>query len=295
METCTRIAIRNVLFPTDFSGESVQALDAIRRLHHHYQANVFVLHVLDLFPYALSSDPSAATKRNELHETACTRMREFAQAHQLKGQRYESAVLSGEICPVLEEFVNRHEIDLIVLGSRGDVGVSRLFNGSAAEEIFRSAHCPVMVVGPEAPGSTVNETFNHLLFATDLEHCSRAAIPYIEFLLRENPQARLSLAHFVEHEPGSVHERHMLRRHVERELTEMIAPALRHQIEDVIVEFSSPRLGILEIAENLKPDLLILGVRYGGAFTRAATHGLCNLTHQVISHSPCPVLTVRSS
>jgi hypothetical protein len=37
--------------------------------------------------------------------------------------------------------------DLIVVGTHGRVGLSRLFSGSVASQIMAHAHCPVLVVG----------------------------------------------------------------------------------------------------------------------------------------------------
>ena len=38
------------------------------------------------------------------------------------------------------------EIDLIVLGSRGETGVRRILIGSTAQEVIRFAECSVLVV-----------------------------------------------------------------------------------------------------------------------------------------------------
>jgi nucleotide-binding universal stress UspA family protein len=75
----------------------------------------------------------------------------------------------------------------------------------------------------------------------------------------------------------------------------MVGNEFRSQIEDVVVESGSPHEGMLKMAEGLHADLLVLGVRSGGAFTRAATHGLCSTAIRVVSEIPCPVLTVRTA
>jgi nucleotide-binding universal stress UspA family protein len=293
MSTCTSIGIRNILFPTDFSDESVQALKFARRLQGHYNANVHMVHVLDLFPFSLGSDPASLIKTKEITSEGSRRLQEFIEAQGLREEPFKSALMTGEISVAIEEFTKKHGIDLIILGSRGDVGLTRLFEGSMAEEIFRTALCPVLIVGPNAASAEQAETFNHLFFPSDLSSFSKAAVPYVEFLLTENSGARVSLAHFLEHDPGTAYDRHKLRHDAERELTSMFSPVLRRQIQDVAVEFCSPADGMIGMARGLATDLLILGVRQGGSFTRAATHGLCSMTHQIVSLAPCPILTVR--
>jgi hypothetical protein len=75
----------------------------------------------------------------------------------------------------------------------------------------------------------------------------------------------------------------------------MIAQDLRHQIEEVVVEFCAPTIGILEMANGVTADLLILGMRHGGSFLRAPTHGLLSIPHHITSGAPCPLLTIRAS
>lgn len=291
----TETAISNVLFATDFSVESVQAVDVAKRLCNQHNAKLFVVHVMDVFPFALSDDHTAKARIEEIRHKAEAQMKEFVRANYPEETRIEPGLIEGEASSAIEKFIGEHEIDLIVLGSRGDTGLSRLFEGSMAEEVFRTAQCPVMVVGPKAKVQPDTALFSRLLFATDLSRFSRIALPHVEFLLDENPSAKLTLAHFAEHEAANVYERHQLRRWLEHHLTEMIGNEFRSQIEDAVVESCAPHEGMVKMAEGLNADLLVLGVRSGGAFTRAATHGLFSTASRVISEISCPVLTVRTT
>src|SRR6516162_1349607 len=178
MRDSAAISIRSLLLPTDFSDEAAQAIPCVQGLQRRYGANVYVVHVLDLLPFSLSSEPAAVAKAEEIRRAGTSRLRQFIQTNQLDGEKFESVLLSGEASSAVDQFALEHQVDLIVLGSRGDVGVRRLFDGSMAEEIFRSAQCPVMVVGPAAKTHGESGVFNHLLFATDLGHFSGAAVPY---------------------------------------------------------------------------------------------------------------------
>jgi nucleotide-binding universal stress UspA family protein len=293
MNTCeAKIAISNVLLATDFSTESAQAAACARSLAENYNARVHVVNVMDLFPFSVRHDDEATARIEQIRATAEEQMREFARSHYLQGEKFDRALLSGEPYAAIEKFTREHGIDLIVLGSRGDAGLRRLFEGSTAEEIFRSALCPVMVVGPKA--GMHEGMLNHLVFATDMSQVSRAAARYLEFLLSANTAARVILTHFLEKEESNVHTRHQLRRMREQELTEMLGPEFRPQIADVVVEACAPAEGMLTMTEELGADLLILGVRSGGAFTRATTHAPLSLAPRVISEARCPVLTIRA-
>ena len=296
MSQCsTEIAISNVLLATDFSAESIQAVDCAKRLCSQHITKLFVVHVMDVFPFALSGDHAARAKIQEIRDKAEEQMKGFVRSNALEQPGIESYLIEGETLTAIEKFIQEHEIDLIVLGSRGATGISRLFEGSMAEEIFRAAHCPVMVVGPKARSHSAATTFGRLLFATDLSRFSRSALPHIQWLLEQNPSAKLTMAHFLAPEADNVYERHQARRRLEHQLTEMIDPQFRGQIEDVVVESCAPSEGMIKLAEGLDADLMVLGVRSGGAFTRAATHGLRSIAPHVIAEISCPVLTVRGA
>ena len=291
MQVChSATAIRNVLFATDFSEESAHAIEYVRSLRQGYDAKIHVVHVADLFPYSLSDDPAAKREAEHIQHQAEARIRDFMLVHQFDRKHFEPSVVSGEVFMAVEKFSGEHNIDLILLGSRGDLGINRIFLGSTAEEIFRTARCPVMIVGPHASVPQKDGRFHQLLFATDLSPHSRAAMAYGERLLRDNPRASITLAHFVSHD-GRQHPVAQ----IQSELLHMLPADLSDRVAAAIVKEGPPAQSMVEMASAIHADLLILGVRYGGSFLRAATHGLFSITHQVIGKSPCPVLTVRGS
>jgi nucleotide-binding universal stress UspA family protein len=289
----TNTAISNVLLPTDFSDESAQAVDCARSLCDWYGSKLYVAHVMDLFPFSLRTDPEASIKIKRIRQQADAEMKAFVLEHHLTGTISATALLAGEPSVAIEKFTTKREIDLIAIGSKGEQGLNRLFQGSVAEEIFRTAHCPVIVVGPKARIRMDVGGFTKLLFASDLSPISRAAVPMIEFLLNRNPSATALLAHFLEEESENVFVRHDTRVRIERQLVEIISPELRSRVEAAVEMSPAPDDGMIDMVEGRAADLLVLGVRSGGAFTRAATHGLCAKTPRVISEALCPVLTIR--
>jgi nucleotide-binding universal stress UspA family protein len=51
--------------------------------------------------------------------------------------------------PVEELITAGQDADMIVLGSRGAGGFTRLMMGSVADQVAHHAHCPVLIVPPE--------------------------------------------------------------------------------------------------------------------------------------------------
>jgi len=58
----------------------------------------------------------------------------------------ETVTLAGKPAVEIVKFAISHEIDLIVIGTRGKRGLERLLLGSVAESVIRSAGCNVLVV-----------------------------------------------------------------------------------------------------------------------------------------------------
>jgi nucleotide-binding universal stress UspA family protein len=67
-------------------------------------------------------------------------------------QKYENsvkiraAVLVGQPADKIVEFANRQNMDLIVMGSRGQKGISRILMGSVFRNISDKAKCSVIIM-----------------------------------------------------------------------------------------------------------------------------------------------------
>jgi nucleotide-binding universal stress UspA family protein len=294
MEFCrTHVALRNVLFATDFSKESAQAVNALRSLCTGYGVRLYVAHVADVFPFPIADNPSARERVAGICKDAETRLRDFMRSLGFDGSDFEAAILAGELPDVVNQFIQCHHIDLVVLGSSGSMGFARLFDGSAAEEIFRSAKCPVITVGPHATRSTKDDIFANILFPTDLSMHSRIALPYIEWLLSRYSGSQLTLLHVLPR-VGHPLQQQLAAPAIEADVLALISADLRDRVKSVIVTTGEPASVIIATAAEMGSDLLVLGVRYGGSFLRVTTHSLCSLAPAIVAKSPCPVLTIRS-
>jgi nucleotide-binding universal stress UspA family protein len=68
----------------------------------------------------------------------------------LDGPHLESVTVKAVHGFPVEELINAgKDADMIVLGSRGAGGFTRLMMGSTAGQVTQHAHCPVVIVPPE--------------------------------------------------------------------------------------------------------------------------------------------------
>ncbi len=291
----TRITLKNVLYLTDFSEPSEAALPFAISIAREYEAKVFTFHVVIPAVYTYTTPELTAAALEAQDEAAQLNMQRVEA--QLSGLSHDSVIERGTgIWPGIERMIKDHAIDLIVLGTHGRTGAQKLLLGSAAEEIFRRSHVPVLTIGPAEHGGTHKAAkFRRVLFATDFTEESLAAAPYAISMAQEN-QARLVLLHVMK-EPETVP--------TDRAAEDAMSSALfqLHEIvpeaaelwckPEAVVQFGNPADQIVKIAKDRDADLIVLGVRDAHGFMGAATHLERTTAHKVVVHAKCPVLTIR--
>lgn len=143
--------LNRLLVATDFSECSAVALTYGRALARQFKAELHVLHAVEvLTPDALGSaalvsalpDLQADIERTERAQLDSVVTDE--DRHDLRAV----AVLSTFRAPAqaIVEYARDHHVDLIVIGTHGRRGVRHLVMGSVAEQVVRTAPCPVLTV-----------------------------------------------------------------------------------------------------------------------------------------------------
>jgi nucleotide-binding universal stress UspA family protein len=119
---------RQILIATDFSDSAEAAFHVAVQYARALHARLHLLHVY-------WSD-----------EVEVTRLLADAAAQAGSDVPVTVAGTGGDPAEEILRYAVRHPIDLIVVGTHGRTGVSRLLIGSVAERVVRGARCPVLVV-----------------------------------------------------------------------------------------------------------------------------------------------------
>ena len=293
LENRTRVEIKNVLFPTDFSAAGDAAIPYAAELARRFGARLHTLHVRPPVINPMTEPASwPVLERAAMAEAEAQRQSLLAA---FPGIKPEVMIEEGDFWQILKSVIEKEEIDLIVLGTRGRSGAAKFFLGSKAEGIFREAPCAVLTIGPHAHGkSPRGGEFTEILYATDFSPSSANAAACAISLAQEF-QAHLTLLHVVaEEKPGDLVRAADLEGSAGRLLSKLVSPeAEMWCVPDFAVERGPAAEKILEVAKQKKTDLIVLGVRPPSGFPGAATHLPMATAHQVVSRAECPVLTVR--
>lgn len=145
------LPIQTILHATDFSQCADLALQFAGSLARDYGARLVILHIgRPPLRHLEGPTPAPPLPVEWGREDLEGQLRQRVVPNLAKGleHRLEYAEsVSDEILRVADEI----RCDLIVLGTHGRTGLSRLLMGSAAEQVLRRAKCPVLTVRHLAP------------------------------------------------------------------------------------------------------------------------------------------------
>lgn len=142
------VHIRKILFPIDFSKESVKPVEFIKFIAEHYNAEVITFHAVDVeIPpvYYTSGIDSILQLDPELNERVARKMKDLV-GDKLEGINVRYQVVEGRAVDEIRSLAQNENVDLVVMGSAGSHGIGDFLFGSTAARVIQKAVCPVLTV-----------------------------------------------------------------------------------------------------------------------------------------------------
>jgi universal stress protein A len=137
-----------ILLAVDDSECSREAVKQVSAYFNPQTTQIKLLHVIS--PPYYSTPPQMARgyapEMEAVEKNVGAEMEHFAEMLRSAGFPVDSAVETGEVRSMIIDFAANWGADLIVMGSRGYKGLTRLLLGSVAESVVRHAHCSVLVI-----------------------------------------------------------------------------------------------------------------------------------------------------
>lgn len=284
----TPITLRNILFPTDFSEASEAALPFALSLARIYGSTLHIEHTIVPEPHRTIVVDRLPAQDDRIWEDGRNRLNWFINDAELDGTPSRSLLASGDLADVIPQMIREHAIDLVVVGTRGRSGLSKMMMGSGAEKIYRSATCPVLTVGPNAHCCEWKP--RRIMSAVEHAENSQAALGYALSLAEEN-QSELIVMQAAPMVPWQH------RADIEKQTWQRLRSLVPEQANEFctpqfLVRWEHPAEAILLAAEERRADLIVLGVRRSRA-AGLSSHLPWPVASEVVSRAGCPVLTVR--
>ena len=143
--------IKKVLFPVDLSPASSKIAPYVISFSETFGAEMHVLFVARLLEHYSTmyvSGPSIATFESEIIRGAQRRIEEFADESLQDCTNCLTKVVTGDPSEQILLYIEKENIDLVIMGTHGRKGLDRVLFGSVAERVVKMATCPVLTVNP---------------------------------------------------------------------------------------------------------------------------------------------------
>ncbi len=279
----TKIKFGRILLATDFSAGAEIAQSYAVGLALQDQSELELMTVVTLPSLDAISECALDSVRLSSEEDL-QRL-----ARKISGVNVTKRVLEGfqRAAAIVDEGITSFA-DLIVLGTSSKRGLKKLALGSTAEEVIRTANCPVLTVGPHVPPPPDGPlSFHRIVYATDF---SAQAAKGVELALAmgQDTGTKIYLCHVVaDHEASK--DKHAEEKFL-ASLKALVPEAASSNYEpEFVVEHGKASEAILDLAKRVHADLIVLGARKASFWLEFIQTGL---TPALLAGATCPVLTI---
>ena len=142
---------KKILFCTDFSENSIPAKICAIEYAKAFKAELLILHVVNsrLLGYPTLEDRiplDMSVIRKNIEEGVRQELDLITKECKRKVKNAKTFFRTGAPAEEIARAVDEKSIDLVVMGTHGATGLKHLILGSTAENVVRTANCPVLTV-----------------------------------------------------------------------------------------------------------------------------------------------------
>lgn len=259
--------MKTILVPTDFSHHATNALNYAAGLVNQTGGELIMVHFINL-PVTPIDGAMIVTPISQLAEEYQQELNQQAEAlaKQFSGNiKIKSECRFGNLLTNLNALIKDHNVDLVVMGSKGASDALHKLIGTNTADFIKIANCPVLAV----PDKALFTGINQIAYASDFDSEESVFLQQL-FAFAEPLQAEVAIINIVQ-------DRHLnifSDNHVLREITLNFADK-KYSIAQI--QESDVLTGINEFIEDTNPDVLAVSIH--------ARSFLEDLFHKSISKS----------
>ncbi|MFO7719767.1 MAG: universal stress protein [Gillisia sp.] len=245
--------MKNILLPTDFSENAWNATLYAINLYEEESCRFFLMNSYDVNGYFEGSvmDPVPAkeelVKHKAISEERLHRLCEILKERFLNSRhKFICVALNKTLIDSINNELNQHEFELILIGTQGTTGSYEVIFGSNTIQILNEIkNCPILAV----PSNVSFEVINEIVLATSykIEH-SKEDLKYLIQLAKQN-NAAIRILHIEEPGGLSIAQKHN-KYHLESCLKEI--PHSAHSLAHVSIP-----IGIYCFTESRGSDMIV--------------------------------------
>jgi universal stress protein E len=144
------LKVKHILCPVDFSDTSKRALRNAITMAYRFKAELSILSVCELQGSAWFTSKEDREAENDKRCTEhSNKFDNFLKGFNLSDLKWNKETRRGNPAEEILSAVSEKEIDLLVMGTAGKTGLSRLVIGSVTEKVIREVPCSFLTMKSE--------------------------------------------------------------------------------------------------------------------------------------------------
>lgn len=196
--------MKNILIPIDFSLNARNALIYALRLFDNEECTFYLLHAFQLDHYTKHSltlpDPESPTYEQvkEESEESLEKLIDGIEGEtDCSNYHFEIIASYNSVLEAVKQFVEKKDISLIVMGTKGETNASNiLFGGNAVNIMEKIQQCPILVVPKDSV--FLKETKKEIVVATNFQSSYKYKEIQSLLSIAQNIKAVVRILHILE-------------------------------------------------------------------------------------------------
>ena len=274
--------IKNILVPTDFSKCSVNAIKVAAQLTKKLNATLHLLHVIETPVVAYDAgmvDFESLPQAIFMKELAEENLKTLLKEDFLLGISVESKIEYNAFFARINQYVQKHEVGLIVLGSHGARGLNEIVLGSNAEHVVRYSICPVLTIKQGYSDFDVKNILIASDFNNEVDEMFKGFKQFTSVFNAKLHLLKVNTPLNFETTPQSY--------------TKMQKFAERNKLQNYSLSIYNDHTeedGIINFADDINADLLLIGTHGRTGFAHLIKG---SITEDILNHSTRAVLSIK--
>jgi len=284
---------RGILIPTDFSENAENAAFLAGSIARSHGVRLIFLHVIE--------DHADRGVPLRHHDDVDQRLTTLRSDERFAGVKTSHVIATGDGWDTISRMASEQQVDMIVMGARGQTVLPRLRLGSTADRVLRSADVPVLCVHPD--DRTNVEHFDTIVVATDCAEPSAIVVAEAARFARQRKQAsRIVLVHAyhvpMEYTMGFAavlltEDFAEIESEVVDQLNRVAEPLRGDGFEvDIVAREGYPVTVIEDVTRDVVARMLVVGTHGRKGLHRVL---LGSIAERMVHHAACPVYVVPTA
>ena len=137
---------KHVLVPVDFSDCSLDAFEYAAQIARWFDTSVTLLHSVEPLSYSLDFNLTHPIEDQELRQKVELRLADLVGVLKKEGLSADYQLGNKPAVETILNTISDTQVDLVVMGTHGRRGLSRLIMGSITASVLRRSSCPILTL-----------------------------------------------------------------------------------------------------------------------------------------------------